>query len=243
MCDVASLMGLYCVGLGPGDAQQITLKALNILQRAHRIFVPGAKSMDSLALQIVKELPGVSAELCRIDFSLAPRIEDRLLDWKKSSELIIQEIGLNGYCVCVTLGDPGLYSTMHYLQRAVISQEPSIPMTLVAGITSVQAVSEITGTIATGNESVGISPLPRSCQELMALLSIHDRLFVMKIGSRLRELIMWMEPLEEEYSVSLVRRAGLSDQEVCVGKEELKRADGRLSIAVIEKKTERGVQL
>lgn len=242
MCDDPSLTGLYCVGLGPGDPQQVTLKALNILQRAHRILVPGAKAMDSLALQIVEGLPGVSAELCRIDFSLAPRIEDRQEEWKQTSRVIIEEIEQSGYCVCVTLGDPGLYSTMHYLKRAVISQEPSIPITLIAGITSVQAVAEITGTIATGNECVGIAPLPRSFKKLKELLSIHDRLFLMKTGNRLQELIRWMEPLREEYSVSMVSRASLPEQRIHIGLDQMVEAEGRLSIAVIERIPE-GVQL
>ncbi|HHT9150384.1 MAG TPA: SAM-dependent methyltransferase, partial [Candidatus Wujingus californicus] len=46
----------YGIGLGPGDPELLTLKALHTIQRADCIFVPKSDSKeDSLALEIVKD--------------------------------------------------------------------------------------------------------------------------------------------------------------------------------------------
>ncbi len=46
----------YGIGLGPGDPELLTLKALHTIQKADCIFVPKSDSKeDSLALEIVKD--------------------------------------------------------------------------------------------------------------------------------------------------------------------------------------------
>jgi precorrin-2/cobalt-factor-2 C20-methyltransferase len=46
---------LYCVGVGPGDPELITIKALKVLEQSRVIFIPSAgPTSKKLALQVVE---------------------------------------------------------------------------------------------------------------------------------------------------------------------------------------------
>jgi len=46
----------YGIGLGPGDPELLTIKAIRAIQGANRIFVPRSDTKEeSLALEIVKD--------------------------------------------------------------------------------------------------------------------------------------------------------------------------------------------
>ena len=60
---------LYGIGVGPGDPEQITLKALKALQKAPVICVPqAANRRDSYALTIVKDYVKPEQEILRAPF-------------------------------------------------------------------------------------------------------------------------------------------------------------------------------
>ena len=60
---------LYGIGVGPGDPELITLKALKALQKAPVICVPqAANRRDSYALSIVKDYVKPEQEILRAPF-------------------------------------------------------------------------------------------------------------------------------------------------------------------------------
>ena len=105
----------YGIGLGPGDPELLTMKAIHIIQRADCIFVPKSNTKeDSLALEIVQDY--VRGK--RVTEQVYPMTKDKsVLDsaWLKSAEEIRAEV-INGNNVAyLTLGDPMTFSTYIYL--------------------------------------------------------------------------------------------------------------------------------
>ncbi len=238
MCDDSALKGLYCIGLGPGDPELITIKALKILQTAGEIQVPKGSIASSLAMDILRSIGGLDGKLSELDFSMAKTPEDRQGHWNRRAEKIISMIETTGYCVCVTIGDPTIYSTMGYLIKAVKGTSEAVPITIVPGISSIQVAAVATAEpLAIGNDSFGVVPLPDRKDELLDLLSLHKRLVCMKVAKRLSVAVSWLEDLEDQYDVRLVRRASMPDQKIYVGIDEIRNANGNLSILIIEKKS------
>ena len=67
----------YCVGVGPGDPELMTLKAVRVVEGCPVIAAPRTKSGEMLALEIAKQAMNLEDKLILpIDFSMT-RDEDR----------------------------------------------------------------------------------------------------------------------------------------------------------------------
>ena len=78
---------LYGVGVGPGDSELITLKALRIIEKNKIIAVPRTKGENNLALDIVsKETDMSNKEILYLDFPMTNDKEKLDIYHKKSAE-------------------------------------------------------------------------------------------------------------------------------------------------------------
>ena len=78
---------LYGAGIGPGDSELITLKALRTIEKNRVIAVPRTKGENNLALDIVsKEADLSNKELLYLDFPMTNDKEKLDMYHKKSAE-------------------------------------------------------------------------------------------------------------------------------------------------------------
>ncbi|AWR98866.1 SAM-dependent methyltransferase [Metallosphaera hakonensis] len=135
-------MNLYGVGVGPGDPELVTMKALRLIRSADIVVVP--VSSRRLTLNAVKPyLEGKEV----LEFQLPVR-RDRSEYLK-----LLEEVKSYNNVVYVTLGDPGFYSSVYRLAEFAELKE------VVPGITSFSWCSSLHKTpISLGKERVLISP-------------------------------------------------------------------------------------
>lgn len=120
---------LVGVGLGPGDPELLTLKAINTLKKSSKVYVPGR-----LAAEIVS--PYAEASILE-----APMTGDKKIlteFWEKEASKIAGEAekGLVSFCV---LGDPNFYSTFLRLREIFEKKFPHIKVTTIPGVSAITA--------------------------------------------------------------------------------------------------------
>ncbi len=125
---------LFGIGVGPGDPELMSVKALRLLESTGAIAYPVNRAGgDSTALDIVKGLVDVSGkEVTELVFSMNP---DKAVRRKCRAEAIdmVCSILSEGRDVAVpVLGDPAIYSTYMYMDREVASR--GFPTEVVPGI-------------------------------------------------------------------------------------------------------------
>ena len=114
---------LIFVGVGPGDPELMTLKAVRILSEADAIAIPDSGSGNSVVMKIVgKWIEG--KPICRLDIPMSgkradwdgahERAADELLEWLKRYPVIAYPV----------LGDPGVYASSSYLMRKISGVHP-----------------------------------------------------------------------------------------------------------------------
>ena len=187
----------YGVGLGPGDPELLTLKALHTIQRADCIFVPKSDSKeDSLALEIVKDY--VKGK--RVIEQVYPMTKDKETlntAWLKAAEEIHTEVK-NGYnVVYLTLGDPMTFSTYIYLLRHLNTMLPEKAIHTIPGITSYNAAACAANyPLLTGDEKLAVIPIPKDVAELRSILESFDTIVMMKVAKKLDEVIQLLEDMK-----------------------------------------------
>ncbi|MFQ5465246.1 MAG: precorrin-2 C(20)-methyltransferase [Thermodesulfobacteriota bacterium] len=175
----------YGVGVGPGDPELITLKAVRVLERVDVLAVPRSPgSSGSTALDIVRgavDIEGKAlldilmpmtrdgAELRRARARAADRIAASLAE------------GLD--VAFITLGDPMLYSTFTYLVPLVTALAPGVEVTPVAGVTSISAAAAASHRpLAEADERVVIIPAAYDMDEVRRALEGFDTVVLMKVN-------------------------------------------------------------
>ena len=153
----------YGVGVGPGDPEYMTLKAIRLIRENDVIAVPGKVAKDAVAYKIaaavVPELE--NKELLPI---YMPMIKDRELidaEHKKAAKLVESYLDQGKNVVYLTLGDSTIYCTFSYIQHYL--EADGYTVELVAGIPSFCAAAARLNT-----------PLTEWDEPLHVLPGIHD---------------------------------------------------------------------
>ena len=237
MCDDYRMTGtLYGIGLGPGDPELLTLKAVRLLKEADVVLVPrGRKSGGSTARDIVIAALGDNLPFRELVFPMVR--DDAILEahWDEAAARTAEELDAGRLVVFVTLGDVSIYSTFSYLCRS-LKKRGDYPVVRVPGISSIQlGAASLNRELTLGNTSLGVYPMPGNLIELEGALEEHETVVVMKIGERLEELRTFLRHRNLESSAGFIRRAGFPDEVIAQSLAELPAgSEGYLSLVIMK---------
>lgn len=123
---------LTAVGLGPGDAELLTLKAARLLSEADTVFVPGGIASE-LVKPYAKDVVVLEFPMTRDEAVITACME-------RNAEMIVP-VARDGKAVFGLIGDPNYYSTFSRLAGMVQERYPGIEVETVPGISSITAVA------------------------------------------------------------------------------------------------------
>ena len=126
---------LIGLGLGPGDPELLTLRAVRILKEADRVYVPGKLAYDLVA-------PYCEAEI--LDFPMTSD-ESRIRSCMEENSRKIAPVARDGTAVLGLIGDPNIYSTFSRLCDVTAGLYPEIEYKSEPGISSITAFTSAAG--------------------------------------------------------------------------------------------------
>lgn len=176
---------LIGVGVGPGDAEMITLQAVRTLTEADRVVAPSlAPDAVGRAESIVRQVaPEIEVE--RLVFDMSTAAGDREASHRSAATAIGPYLDAGERIAFVTLGDPNIYSTFSALAAAVLAQRPGTVVHTVAGITAFQNLAARTATILLdGTDTLQLVTALDGPQHLEQALARPDQAVVVYKGGR-----------------------------------------------------------
>lgn len=205
---------LYGVGVGPGDPDLITLKALRILQTVPVLAWPAPLEGDSMARNIAApHLDGHHREI-----AMRMPMDVRRFPAQQVYDRAAEEIGaeLEAGCDVAVLceGDPFFYGSFMYLFGRMATR---FRVEVIPGVSSLMATAAATGApLAARNDVLTVLPAPLPEEELTRRLREAEAAAVIKVGRHLPKLRRALAAAGLSAAARYVGHATMADrQTVC----------------------------
>lgn len=206
----------YGIGVGPGDPELITVKALKIIKSSPIIAAPRTGNGDMVALDIVWRtgvLAGSAEEsdkkILAMDFTMDKDPAKRKENYRKNAEAAASYLDNGQDVAMVTLGDVSLYSTVHYIADELISRGYEIIM--VPGVPSFSAAAASLGIpLAEMDAPVHIIPSVRNNSD--DYLDLPGTKVLMKAGRHLHRTLDELDRRGLLDVTSLAVNCGMDDE-------------------------------
>lgn len=184
------------VGVGPGDPELLTLKAVAALRAADVVLVPVVdRGETGRAEEVVKAAcPEVAGRIVQLRFEMSKLREvgkERHRAWQEATRVAVQQYEAGAKrVVFATVGDPSVYSTFSYLADHVRAALPDVEITIVPGITAMQALAAASLTpLVEGRETLTLVPVTAGSETLEKALTNSDTVVAYKGGRHLEALL------------------------------------------------------
>jgi precorrin-2/cobalt-factor-2 C20-methyltransferase len=228
---------LYGIGVGPGDPELITLKAIKVLHRVPHIFAAcSTKNSYSLALSIVRcHLNGAGIEHLPFPMSKDARVLQEA--WEQNARRVLEVLETGSDAAFVTLGDPLTYSTFGYLLKTLKRLHPQVHIVTIPGITSYSAAAALTHIPLTeGEESFYLVSGALGAAKLREIIDKTDNVVILKTYRHFDEIYQALEDLDLLDRTTCISRCGLDGETIVENLRDLKGRDlPYLSMIIIKK--------
>lgn len=228
---------LYGIGVGPGDAGLMTLRAKELLDNSQVIAYPVKKlGEDGVALEIIKQKVDISGkEIVELLFSMNPDDEVRKKCRAQAMDKVCGLLDEGKNVAMVTLGDVAVYSTYMYIDRDI--QKRGYETEVVPGIPSFchgAALARLP--LMIGEESVAVASLAkRNNAKVEQILDNVDNLVIMKAFASIPAIVEMLKarniPLE---NATVMSNVGMADE--YIGPLDPAREYGYFTTVLIKKK-------
>lgn len=161
---------LFGTGIGPGDPELMTLKAVRLIRENDTIAVPGEKPEESIAYQIaVQAVPELAEkELVAIPMPMTKNAKELKENHRRGAEKIEELLDAGKNVVFLTLGDPTVYSTYLYVHRRVL--EDGYDARIVSGVTSFcAAAASLSEGLVENSEELHVIPASYQIEDALEL--------------------------------------------------------------------------
>lgn len=221
---------LYGVGVGPGDPELLTLKAMRLIREADIIAVPGEEPGESVAYKIVK---GAWPELDQKKIMAVPmpmtKDKEKLeRSHAEGTKMVKEELDQGHTVVFLTLGDPTVYSTYLYIHKRICGL--GYDTEIVSGIPSFCAVS---ARLNTGlvEKAEPLHVIPASYQ-IEDALKLPGTKVLMKAGKKIKDVKSRIQELGAKGV--MIENCGMPDEKIYRSIEEIPENAGYYSLIIVK---------
>lgn len=202
------------IGVGPGDPELITYKAIRIIENCRVLAAPRTKGGGMAALDIVRQAVDMTEkEIVPIEFLMQRDPEKRHKMYEDIFDQICVFLDAGEDVAMITLGDVTIYSTVAYVLEELKARGYRTEM--VPGVASFSAVAARLGIgLTERDEPLVVVPASAKGLELEHFLELRGTKVLMKSGRHLGNVLKILERAGILERASMVVNCGMAGEEV-----------------------------
>lgn len=227
---------LYGIGIGPGDPELLTLKAVRLIREADIIALPQQGAHKEItALEIVKQAVDLTDK--PLMFLPMPMTKDEQLlneSHDHAAALIGKELEQGKNICFLTLGDPSIYSTYIYVHNRVLAAGYNAQ--LIAGITSFCAVAaRLNHGLVEREQMLHVIPGTYNSEDF-SYLDLPGTKVIMKSGKSIGKLRDELHKRNLQMQSSMVECCGMKNERVYPTLENIDENSNYFSLVVVKER-------
>ncbi len=219
---------LYGVGVGPGDPEYMTLKAVRLIRENEVIAVPGAVAQETVAYRIaVQAVPELAdKELLAVMMPMTHDKDALEQGHREAADAVERYLKQGKNVVFLTLGDPTVYSTYLYVQKRI--EDRGYATELVSGIPSFcAAAARANISLVEWSERLHVLPAAHMPEDA---LDQPGNYILMKSGKRMGQVKEILKKSGRD--VVMVENCGMETEQVYHGVDEIPDTAGYYSLII-----------
>ena len=203
---------LFGIGVGPGDPELLTVKAINAIKQLDVIIAPKTEKKDgSVALNIASQYIQPETEIVYQVFPMTVGFAEDDTAWQSNKQEILELLQAGKNVGFLTLGDPMFYSTYIYVFRLL--QHEAVEIETIPGIPAFCAIGSATNTpIVEGDSILSIIPANMPEDRVRSALKTCDNAVLMKVYKNSDAVIDMLAEEGLAKQAVLASRCGLDDE-------------------------------
>lgn len=205
---------LYGVGVGPGDPELMSLKAVRVLNACPVITAPQSAAGSMTALSIAAQKVDFSAkEILPLRFAMKTDPELCRAGRLAAAASIRVALDDGRDVAMLSLGDIGVYSSFSYVREELEPQGYRI-VTVPAVTSFCAAASALGQSLAEDDEPLTIIPAGAGPEELRGFLGLPGNKVIMKSGRQLPAVLRLLSELNLTGQTSMAENCGLPGERI-----------------------------
>ena len=202
---------LYGLGIGPGDPELITLKALRVLQSAPVVAYPVSNGDKSLARSIVADYLGHAPLELPMYFPFKAE-ESAQPYYDKAAQTLADHLSRGQDVAVLCEGDPFFYGTFMYLFTRLADR---FRTEVVPGVSSLMASAAVLETPLTyRNDVFMVLPATLPADVLASRLAVADAAVIIKLGKHFPRVYEVLKQMGLLMRARYIQRATMSNQHI-----------------------------
>lgn len=204
----------YGIGVGPGDPELLTVKAINAIKNSEVIIAPKTeKKSDSLALSIAAPYLRADVQIVYQTFLMVKDFEESPKFFEDNVAEILTFLRDGKNVGFLTLGDPLFFSTYIYIFKLL--KNSGVQIETIAGVPAFLAIAAKIGyPPAYGNDILSIIPATADAEKISAALKVSDAAVLMKVYKNFGEIVELLDAEKLLENAALVSRCGLEGEKI-----------------------------
>ena len=210
---------LYGVGVGPGDPELVTLKAVRIAEGCPVIATPRTASGATTAYDIMRQAARIEGKkTLYLDFAMTKDAAVLRQSHQRAAQLVIDELEAGNDVALLNLGDVSIYATFNYVKDIV--EQHGLPVVMVPGVPSFCAVAATLSCNLTPCMETPLHIIPAGNVSLEQALELEGTKVVMKAGKPLAQVKETLRAKGMYEKASLVHDCGMPSQTVAASLDD-----------------------
>lgn len=210
---------LYGIGVGPGDPELLTLKALRLLKTSPVVAFPaGLDGKLGIAQTTIAAWIRPDQVQLALEFPYVQEIDVLTQAWSQAAEKVWRYLQQGQDVVFASEGDVSFYSTFTYLAQTLQQLHPEALVQTVPGVCSPLSAAAALGLpLTVRSQRLAILPALYHAEELETVLQWADVVVLMKVSSVYQQvwsILQRYQLLDRSY---VVERATLPQQVIYAG--------------------------
>lgn len=204
---------LYGVGVGPGDPELITIKAIRVIESVDIIAIPESGGENNVALDIVKEAVKDihKKDIIKISMPMTRDSKVSSISHEEGANKVMELLDEGKNVAFLTLGDPSIYSTYLYIHKRILAKDYNVE--IIPGIPSFCAVSaKLNIGLVEGGEPLHI--IPASYKELEKDIVFRGTKVLMKSGKSVNKVKELLREKSLYKSAQMVEKCGMNGEKI-----------------------------